>query len=68
MKIIKAKILDSTHLELSQPIAAQPEDYIVTSTPEESEEDEAWREMSRKHFLEAYDDQDAIYDQQGDLR
>jgi hypothetical protein len=41
MKIIKAKVLDSTHLELSQPITAQPGDYIVTSTPEEAEEDEA---------------------------
>jgi hypothetical protein len=63
MKTIKAKILDSTHLELSQPIAAQPGDYIVISIPEEGEEDEAWQEMSRKHFLEAYDEQDAIYDQ-----
>jgi hypothetical protein len=66
MKIIKVKILDSTHLELSQPIAVEPGDYIVTSIPEESEEDEAWREMSRKYFLEAYDDQDTIYDPQGD--
>jgi hypothetical protein len=41
MKIIKAKILDSTRLVLSQPITAQPGDYIVTSTPEEAEEDEA---------------------------
>jgi hypothetical protein len=49
--------------ELSQPIAAQPGDYIVISIPEEAEEDEAWQEISRKHFLEAYDDQDAIYDQ-----
>jgi hypothetical protein len=63
MKVIRAKILDSTHLELSQPIAAQPGDYIVISIPEEAEEDEAWREAARKHFLEAYDDQDAIYDQ-----
>jgi hypothetical protein len=63
MKIIKAKILDSTHLELNQPISAQPGDYIVISIPEEMEEDEEWREAARKHFLEAYDDQDAIYDQ-----
>jgi hypothetical protein len=67
MKIIKAKILDSTHLELSQPIAVQPGDYIMTSPPEVAEEDEAWRGMPRKHLLEVYDDQDAIYDSQGDL-
>jgi hypothetical protein len=41
MKIIKAKVLDSTHLELSQPVAAQPGYSIVTSPPEEAEEDEA---------------------------
>jgi hypothetical protein len=63
MKIIKAKILDLTHLELSQPIDAQPGDYIVISIPEKAEGDEAWREAAKKHFLEAYDDQDAIYDQ-----
>ncbi len=63
MKIIKAKILDQTHLELSQPIAAQPGDEIVISIPDEQEEEDAWREAARKHFLEAYDDQDAIYDE-----
>ncbi|HEY5867654.1 MAG TPA: hypothetical protein VI542_19200 [Candidatus Tectomicrobia bacterium] len=63
MKIIKAKILDSTHLELSQPIDAEPGNYIVISVAEEAEEEEAWQEMSGQHFLEAYDDQDAIYDQ-----
>jgi hypothetical protein len=62
MKLIKAKILDETHLELSQPIAAQPGDEIVISIPDEQEED-AWREAAREHFMEAYDDQDAIYDE-----
>jgi hypothetical protein len=63
MKIIKAKILDSTHLELTQPISAQAGDYIVISIPDETEEDHIWREAAKQHFLEAYDDQDAIYDQ-----
>ncbi len=48
MKIIKAKILDQTHLELSQSIAAQPGDEIVISIPDEQEEEDAWREAARK--------------------
>ena len=63
MKLIKAKILDETHLELSQPIAAQPGDEIVISIPDEHEEEDAWRGAAREHFMEAYDDQDAIYDE-----
>jgi hypothetical protein len=34
-----------------------------TEAPDETEEDEAWEEMSKRHFLEAYDDHDGIYDQ-----
>jgi hypothetical protein len=63
MKIIKAKILDSTHLELSQPISTLPGDYVVIAIPDEVEEDEAWQQAAKQQFLEAYDDQDAIYDQ-----
>lgn len=59
MKIIKAKILDPTHLELSQPIPVQPGEYIHISIPEEGE---AWREAAKQHFLQAYDEQDALYD------
>jgi hypothetical protein len=63
MKLIKAKVLDATHLELSQPIDSEPGNHIVITIAEATEEEEAWQEMSRKHFLEAFDDQDAIYDQ-----
>jgi hypothetical protein len=63
MKIIQAKILDATHLELSQPIAAQPGEMIVISIPDQQEEEDVWRAAAQKHFLEAYDDQDAIYDE-----
>lgn len=63
MKIIKAKILDTTHLELSQPISAQRGEYIKISILDEREEDCLWQEAAKKHFLEAYDDQDAIYDE-----
>ena len=63
MKLIQAKILDATHLELSQPIAAQPGEVIVISVPDAQEEEDVWRAAAQKHFLEAYDDQDAIYDE-----
>ena len=63
MKIIQAKILDATHLELSQPIAAQPGEVIVISVPDAQEEEDVWRAAAQKYFLEAYDDQDAIYDE-----
>ena len=62
VKIINAKILDPTHLELNQPISAQPGAYIQISIPDEREEDNTWREAAKKHFLEVYDDQDNIYD------
>ncbi len=63
MTIIQAKILDPTHLELSQPILSKPGAAILVSIPDEGGEDHFWKESSKKHFLEAYDDQDAIYDQ-----
>ena len=61
MKIITAKILDPTHLELSQPISAQPGEFIHISIPDKNEEDRLWRKEAKKHFLEAYGDEDAIY-------
>lgn len=62
MKIVKAKILDERHLELSQPISAKPGEFIMISIADEEEEDQLWREAAKKHFLESYDDQDSIYD------
>ncbi len=62
MMIVTAKILDPTHLELSQPIPAQPGAVIHISVPDENEEDRLWQETAKKHFLDAYDDEDAIYD------
>jgi hypothetical protein len=63
MIVIQAKILDSTHLELRQPILAKQGKDILISIPDESEEDHLWQDVSKKHFLEAYSDHDAIYDQ-----
>lgn len=61
MQIIEAKILDTTHLELRQPIFGQRGEYIQVSIPAGKEE-HLWQERAKKHLLEAYDDQDAIYD------
>ena len=63
MTIIQAKILDATHLELSQPILSKKGKAILISIPDENEEDHAWREASMRHFLNAYSDEDAVYDQ-----
>ncbi len=62
MQIVEARILDTTHLELRQPISAKRGEYIQVSIPDEREEDRLWQEMAKKHFIEAYADEDAIYD------
>lgn len=63
MTFIQAIILDPTHLELSQPISAQPGREVLISISEKDGEDPLWREASKEQFLKAYDEQDAIYDQ-----
>jgi hypothetical protein len=62
MKVITATIVDATHLEVSQPLTAPPGTTIQIVIPEEGEDDRAWRDAARQHFLDAYDEQDAIYD------
>jgi hypothetical protein len=47
---------------LSQPILVQPGVFIQISIPDEDEELRVWQEVAKKHFLEAYDEADAIYD------
>jgi hypothetical protein len=64
MRVISAKILDATHLELSQPLEASPGDVIQISLPSESDDEMAmWREATMQHLLDAYADEDAIYDE-----
>ncbi len=64
MREISAKILDPTHLELSQPLNTAPGDIIKISVANESDEEMAvWREAAKKHLLDSYADQDAIYDE-----
>ena len=62
MKIISAKVLDATHLELSQPIPAKEGDLIEISIPDEDEDDRRWKVVSGQRFLSAYDLADSIYD------
>jgi len=63
MKVIMAKILDPTHLELSQAIPVPKGRLIKISIPDENEDDRLWREAAKKHLLEAYEAEDAIYDE-----
>lgn len=64
MRLISATILDATHLELSQPLEAAPGEVIQISLPDQSEDEMAvWREAAKQHLLDAYADEDAIYDE-----
>ena len=62
MKIITATIVDATHLELSQPLAVPTGAFLQIAISEEGEDEALWRAAATQHFLEAYGDQDAIYD------
>ena len=62
MKIIEARIIDETHLELSQPIEAKPGDIIHISIPDQEEDESPWKEAGKQHLLDAYSDEDSIYD------
>jgi hypothetical protein len=64
MRLISAKILDATHLELSQPLDGMPGEVIQISLPSESDEEMAlWREAAKQKLLDAYAEEDAIYDE-----
>jgi hypothetical protein len=64
MRTIDAKIIDPTHLELSQPLDALPGEVIKISLASAGDVEMAlWREASKKHLLDAYADEDAVYDE-----
>jgi hypothetical protein len=64
MRTISAKILDPTHLELSQPLDGSPGEVIqISLSTEEDDEMAVWREAGKRHLLDAYADEDAVYDQ-----
>ena len=62
MKIISARVLDATHLELSQPIPAKAGDLIEISIPDDDEDDRRWKAAASQTLLSAYDPADSIYD------
>ena len=62
MRTISARILDPTHLELSQPLEASPGDVIEITLPSEDEM-ALWRDAAKRHLLDAYADEDAVYDE-----
>jgi hypothetical protein len=63
MRTISAKILDPTHLELSEPLQAAPGETISVSIPTEVDDDmAAWRDAGKRRLLDAYADEDAVYD------
>ena len=61
MKTITARVLDPTHLELSQPVPAKAGDLIEISI-QEDEHEEFWKAAAEQKFFSAYDPADAIYD------
>ncbi len=61
MRLISAKIIDRTHLELSQPIAAEPGATIEISIPEGGDEMRKWRELAKRTALTTYADEDSVY-------
>ncbi len=62
MKVIEAKIIDQTHLELSQPISAKMGDSIKIIINEEAEDESLWYKAAKKHFFDAYNEKDSLYD------
>lgn len=62
MKIMTATLVDPTHLELSQPLAVPLGASLQIAIPDEGDEEHLWRDAAKQHVLDAYGDQDAIYD------
>lgn len=63
MRLISAKIIDQTHLELSQPIEVEPGATIQISIPDDGDELREWRELAKRNALTAYADEDSVYDE-----
>jgi len=63
MKVIHATILDATHLELLEPLSTRPGEEVQISIMEENDHFENdWKKMVEENFLNAYSDEDSIYD------
>ena len=63
MKNLSAKVIDPTHLELAEPISSTVGEHLEIVISAKDTEDAEWHEAARGSFLNAYDDEDAIYDE-----
>lgn len=63
MKTLNAKVLDSTHLELTEPLHSAVGDWVQIVVAQEDSEGTDWRRAAEERLLAAYDDHDAIYDE-----
>ena len=62
MKTMSARVLDSKHLELVEPLSSTVGEWVQIVISETDAERADWHQAAREHFLDAFDDQDAIYD------
>jgi hypothetical protein len=60
MRTPEARILDSRHLELTEPLSAPPGDLIRIAITDGEGEMDLWRRAGRQRFLEVYDPADGI--------
>ena len=64
MVLVLAKVVDATHLELSEPIAGPPGRKVLVSVAESSDEDadrEQWLALSVEGLRSAYGDAEPEY-------
>ncbi len=64
MVLVQAKILDPTHLELTEPIAAGHGGYVfvvVTESTDPDAERRQWLEKSSESLQDAYGDSEPEY-------
>jgi len=55
-------LVDPTHGELSQPLAVPLGASWQIAIPDAGQEEQLWRDAAKQHCLDAYGEQDAIYD------
>jgi len=61
MKVIKAKIIDSKHLELEEPLSGKIGQVIEVVLAENK--DNSWKDKAKNHFFKMYSEEDSIYDE-----
>jgi hypothetical protein len=64
MVVIKAKVIDPTHLELSRPIAAPDGEIVVVSVAGSGEEDDErlqWLGVAAEALQSAYGESEPVY-------